>query len=620
MADNDKNQAQGNISGIVDSQVLNLGVSEWQTSLANAVNETYSYANSSLFCAVVSGYYRDYAYRYIRPACQWLDGYVPSLHWSGSGMVSTRIASALINGLARTITGEKLIYKIIGDSNDPKAMETLKFISKWGEKLEIKRAIKNAIGFALGVGTSLLKANRRDNGDIWWEGVRFDNCFYLANASNEVKEATFLLRSYTDTRSREQQNQTQYFLAEHRFWKYYKPEIRKNPDGTYTTVHKKGDREAMVEYKIYRAGATSLNNLMAGSYGRSSVGWSEIPLEIRKLIKEDYNLLRIDEPQKLGFSNLGVEALLNDNGDISIPTGSNFGRGLIVPIIDDLIMYEVAESYAIRDMYNGKGTVYVPKNLSLGGLGGGMPINFNQAQEPITPNNDPTVIKFDGSNVGGANKNPNAFIPTFENPLEGVNNKYETIPGVDPQDQQVVVNQFNLRAQEWELIQENCLKRIAVKWGMSPKILSSFLAQGTVQMTATQIDSEDDISIAFINQTRANFKNAINRLLETTLNYYGHTHDVDIQFASPSIVNKDRILDRTLKKLEAGLIDIEEAIREINPDEDEETIQAKVQKAKMQQAMMMMAQQQEMNEMGEFGNNYDDLGGENLKGSTSPLQ
>ncbi len=608
-----------NETRVVDSQILNIGVSEMQTGLANAVNETYSYANSSLFCAVVAGYYRDYAYRYIRPACQWLDGYVPSLHWGGSGVISTRIASSLINGLARTIIGEKLLYKILGDNNDPKAMETLKFISKWGDKMEIKRAIKNAIAFSLGIGTSLLKANRRDNGDVWWEGVRFDNCFYLANASNEVKEATFLLRSYTDTR--DEKNVTQFFLAEHRFWKYYKPEIKVDENGISHVIHKKGDKEAMVEYKVYRANAQSLNNLMAGSQGRSSVGWTEIPLEVRKLIKEDYALLKIDQPQKLGFSNLAVEALLNDYGDIAIPTGSNFGRGLIIPAIDDLIMYELAESYAIRDMYNGKGTVYVPKNLSISGLGAAVPLDFNNmATKPIEPNHDPDAIKFDGTNVGGGNKNPSAFVPSFNNPLEGVGNKYETVPGVNPEDQSIVVNQFNLRAQEWQLIQENCLKRIAVKWGMSPKILSSFLAQGAVQMTATQIDSEDDISVAFITQVRATFKPAINRLLETTLNYYGKTHDVDIEFASPSIINKDRILDRTLKKLEAGLIDIEEAIREINPDLDEESIQAKVKAAQQQQAMMMLAQQTEMNEEGGFGNNYDDLGGNNLHGSTIPIQ
>src|SRR5690606_3721822 len=169
--------------------------------------------------------------------------------WSGSGILSTRIASSLINGLTRTLVGEKLVYKIVGDNKDQKAMESLRFISKWGEAMQIKKAVKNAIAYSLGIGTSMLKANKRDNGDIWWEAVRFDNCFYLANASNEVKDATFLLRSYTDTRNKK--GNTQYFLAEHRFYQCSKPEIQKNADGTYTTLHKKGERKAMVEYKVF---------------------------------------------------------------------------------------------------------------------------------------------------------------------------------------------------------------------------------------------------------------------------------------------------------------------------------------------------------------------------------
>jgi len=538
----------------------------------------------------------------------------------GSGIISTRIASSLINGIARTIVGEKLVYKIKGDAN-AEALAALKKVSKWAEDNNIKRPVKNGIAYALGIGTAYLKLNRRLNDTLWWDAVRFDNGFCLANAGHEVQDATFLLRTYTDTRN--ENNVNQYFLAEHRFYHYYKPEVRKNPDGTYTTVHKKGDRDAMVEYKVYRASATSLNNMMASSQGRSSIGWTEIPIEIRKLIKNDYALIKIDEPQLLGFPNLGVEMLINDNGDISIPTGSNLGRGLVVPAIDDFLIYELAESYAIRDMYLGKGTVYVPKNLSLGGVAGMPNITPNMAVAPEdviqgSPA-EPGEFKSDGARFEGS-KNIGAILPQFNNPLEGVENKYELVPGTDPDKQSVLVNQFQLRSQEWQAIQENCLKRIAVKWGMSPKILSSFLAQGAVQMTATQIDSEDDISVAFITQVRSNFKTAINRLLETTLNYLGYSTDFEVEFASPSIVNKDRILDRTLKKLEAGLIDIEDAIREINPDLDEETIQAKVQKAKQQQAMMMLAQQSEMNKEGGFGNDYDDLGGANLKGSTSPIQ
>jgi hypothetical protein len=603
---------------VTESQVLPIGVPEWQTSLSSVVNQTYSYATNMLFCTAVGGYNLDYAYRYVKPSVQWLDGYVPALHWSGSGILSTRIASSLINGLTRTLVGEKLVYKIVGDNKDQNAMESLRFISKWGEIMQIKKAVKNAIAYSLGIGTSLLKANKRDNGDIWWEAVRFDNCFYLANASNEVKDATFLLRSYTDTRNKK--GNTQYFLAEHRFYQCSKPEIQKNADGTYTTLHKKGERKAMVEYKVFRA-SLSLTNTMSDSNGRSSVKWSEIPQEVRKLIKEDYATYRIDEPMPLGFTNLGVEALLTDLGDISIPTGSNFGRGLIVPAIDDFIIYEIAESYLLRDMHYGKGTVYIPQFLSIGSYGS-VPLKTEEEEgtSRIKPNDDPSVIKFDGANVQSKGKQDASMTPMFNDPLGGLSNKYEKVPGVNPDEQKIEVAQFNLRAAEWQVIQENALKRIAIKWGSTPKILASFLTQQNAQMTATQIDSEDDIGVAWINQLRADFKPAINRLLETTMNYYGRPHNVDIDFASPSIINKDRILDRVIKKLENRLITMEEAIRELNPDLDEETLQAKIKSAKEEQLATMFKAQTEMNDDGTFDNNYDDLGGQNLKGSTSPIQ
>ena len=608
--------AENQNANVVDTPIDNIGVATWQSGLAAAVNDTYSYANSSYFCAVIAGYYRDYAFRYIRPSVQWLDGYVPAIHWGGSGIMSTRIASSLINGITKTIVGEKLVYKIIGDKT-PDALETLEFTSKWGDKVNIKKAVRNAIGYSLAIGTSFLKANKRANGDIWWEGVRFDNGFYLANASDEVKEATFLLRSYTDTRK---EKGPQYYLVERRFYQEHKPKITKVTDPvtgqvSYVPEQNPPKYDAMVEYKVHRASAQSLNNMMATNDGeKSTVGWQEIPKEIRRAIKSDYSIIRIDKPVLLGLPNLGVEVLLNDEGDISLPTGSNFGRGLIVPVIDDFLIYEIAQAYMLRDMYNGKGTVYIPKNLNLGSLGAGMP-NIELKQTPVADGQ----IRSDGNTIAGQ-KNPSAFIPAAINPLDGLGDKYEQVPGVNPEDQQIVVNQFELRADQWQMIQENTLRRIAIKWGMSPKVLASFLAQGTVQMTATQIDSEDDISIAFINDKRSNFKAAINRLIETTLNYYGKPHNVEIQFASPSLVNKDRILDRVIKKLQAGLCTLDDAVREINPDLDEKTIQSKVDELKAEQLKAQLAALTEMNPEGGFGNNYDDLGGDNLGGSTSPVQ
>lgn len=583
------NEEHGNVDVIIG----NIGVSEWQTSIAGAVNETYSFANSTLFIANIAGYYRDYAFRYIRPACQWLDGFVPSIHNLGTGIMSTRIATKLISGLTKQICGERLIFKLKSEKT-PENLAALRFISDWYQKQKIHKAVKNGIGFAFGLGTSLLKINKRANGDLWWEPVRFDNCFFLSSFTGELREATFLIRGYTDTR--EGHDRCQYFLCEHRFWKEYQPEIKKvkKPDGSigYETIHKKGDKDPVVEYTVHRATSQSLQNLMASQTNRSSVNWEEIPNDIRKLIKSDYGTIRIGEPQKIGLTNLGVVSLINGEGDISVPTGANFGESMIIGIQDDLITYEVASSYLLRDMCNGKGTIYLPKSLSIGDVNTPIEIASGSGE-----NGAPL-----GNGESGMVNTPVApYIPPATSPYSGVPDRIETLKGVNPEDQQAIVQQFEVRAAEWQIIKENCLKNIAVKWGMSPKILSSFLAQGNAQMTATQVDSEDDISIAFINLHRSYFIDALNELLEIVLNYYGYDANIEIRFASPSLVNKDRLLERTLKKLEAGLIDLEEAIREINPDLDEEALQTQIDAAlKAKQEMMLQAMNQ-FNAEGGFG-------------------
>lgn len=574
-----------NPSEPVENIIKNANIPAWQRGIAEAVNETYNYSNSSLFYGLLPAYYRDYAWRYLRPAVQWLSGYVPSLHQNGfSGVVSTRIATKLVTGFTKQVVGEKLVFKPVDKTYGPETQAALKKISRWYDDNNVFKAVYAGIGFALGLGTSLLKINKSINQELWWEAVRFDNCFYLADFKNEVKEATFLIRNYVDTR-KDKSNQ-QFYLVEHRFWKYYeKPDMIKKLDGTYDVLHKKGEKVPMVEYQVYRVNGTTMNNTMPNITETGSLNWDNIPQEIRKQIKDNYAVLRINEPQELGLSNLGVFPLLNGEIDLSIPTGSNFGESMIVGIQDDLITYELACSYQIRDMYLGKGTVYMPKSLSLGDML--------------------------GSGDGG----------TYEDSvLQGVgDSKIENVTGLNPDKATITVQQFEIRVDQWQTAKENALKSIAVKWNMSPKILASFLANGAAQMTATQIDSEDDMSIATIYHTRSYFENALNAALETTLNFYGFTANIKVGFSSPSLLNKDRLLERINKEMEMGLIDIEDAIRDYFGDLDEDALQSKISKAKQLQAQMKMQQMTEMNPDGSFGV-PSELNGEQLDGSTFNYQ
>lgn len=555
------------------SPVTNLITTPALQGLANAINRTYTYANNSYFGALIPNFYRDYYYRNIQIACGWLDGYVWSLH-SSSGIISTRIGTKLITGLTKQVVGERLVFRKA--SSEP-GYETLRFVSKWAKDQDIIKAVYAGIGFALGVGTSLLKINRKMNGDLWWEAIRFDNCFFLSSFTNEIQEATFYIRGYTDTRP--DKSVQQFVLVEHRYYnEEEKGSVTEDENGMFVPSKIKGTKTAMVEYRVHRCKGTSYNNLNQTDVNSKGLKWQELPDEIRKMIRRDFGAIRVGEPQKLGLPNLGVVALRNGEVDLSVPTGTSFGEGMLIGIQDDMICYEVATSYQIRDMYLGKGTVYVPKDLNIN--------DFN-----------PALVSPPGE-LGA----PLEAIGAPSGVLSGIGeDKIETVKGVSPDQQKIMVEQFQIRGQEWQQIKENALRNIAVKWGMSPKILSSFLAQGA-QMTATQIDSEDDLCIAFIAHTRSYFKNALNELLETTLNYYGYTYDVECDFASPSLLNKDRLLERTIKMLENGLIDIEEALRLMNPDMDEEALQAKIDIAKKQREQMMLSN--EFNQEGEF-----DLGG-----------
>ena len=81
---------------MADELMTEGGIPTAQRGIASAVNETYNYSNSSLFGGMLPAYYKDYYWRYLRPAIQWLDGYVLSLHGDGSGIISTRIGSNLL--------------------------------------------------------------------------------------------------------------------------------------------------------------------------------------------------------------------------------------------------------------------------------------------------------------------------------------------------------------------------------------------------------------------------------------------------------------------------------------------------------------------------------------------
>lgn len=576
---------------------------QFQSALQNAVNKTYSYNNqTSLFCALVPSYMRDYAEKYVRPCCEWVDGYVPEIHGQGTGVVSTRTAGALISGMTKQIVGERPIFRS-ADPDQELGEDLVSYCYGLSKRGNFRQAIYGAVGFAMTTGTSLIKVNVDEEGEPWWESARLDNCFFKTDFKGRVVEADFYINSYADTKT-----QDRYFIVEGRYYwttdqlKVFYNELKRE----YVGALPKGSRVPMVEYKVYRASSKMLSKADLRPFG-ASCDWAQLPNWLRDIIQRDYGALTIGVPKMLPMSNLGVEVCKDGEMDLSIPTAQCFGKSKILDVQSDLINYEFANAYRLRDAYLGKGSLYLPKSMSMGDL-------------------NPVSVASQGNMLSALPDTP-----------------IELMKGVDVEGQQAIVKQFNLRVAEWQKMMDDSLKAIATKWGTTPKALSSYLAQGEAQQTATQIDSEDDMSIAFINQERSYFIEPLNRLLKTTLEVVGKPCGVELTFGNPSLVNKDRLLARTEKEYAMGLIDIEEAVRQTNPDLEEDALRAKIDKALARQKEMQKALESEDLGGGDepifedepkrhnnlkdgadleqlFKDNEEDTGGNNLKGTTNPTQ
>jgi hypothetical protein len=541
--------------------------------IAKAINETHRYNINLGWITEVDSYYKQYIYNYLQPAFQWLSGTLLTLHTdNGQAIISTNFGKCLMYYLGDQVAGEKLFFKPALKTSSS-TLEVAR-ANTWAEDTNFQSAVTKGIILSLATGTSLLKVNVSEDGEPWVESVRLDNAYFLTDFRGKVVSAKFLIRNYVNTLSDKKEND-QFYLVEER---YYKNEPAKIIDTGKSFIAQKANKVPYVRYSIVRSSSQS-NQVQGVNLTGQTLDWKQTPEAIRRMIKRDYNAIKIGEEQRLNLPNIGVELLCNDHGDISHPIDIGFGRSLLIDIESDLITYDIACSYKIRDMYLGKGTLYVPSGLSLGSI-----------VQDVTGNG--TLDEQMG-----------------DKPVE-------LVPGVDPENQQYIVVQFKLRADEWQQIINDSMRNISGKLGIPPKILNAALATYG-GATATQIDSEDDAGLAFIYQHRHYFRGAVNRIAKTCFNVLGIQNEIDVEFGSPSIVNKDRLINRNIKLYQSGLISAEEAVRNINPDDDETSLLPKIKSAEDREDLAIDMGVNPINDKAvSISTNESPLGNDNYKGTT----
>lgn len=511
-----------------------------QKSSSIIVNQTYSYINNTGFYALANPTYFQYYYRWARRFAWWYDRYVPDFHNAQQGYFSTGIAHALVDGIANQIVGRKLLLKNTNKELDRTlANDTLKGAYKWSEDVNLTGKIRTLTKFAGALGTSLLKTNVSSNGELWIEPLRFDDFFFRCDFKGELTDVVCLIKSYTDTMPRsvkwadalgercKQYLQGKYYLVEHRYYK----DVTEEVNGEI-----KKHRVPFVQYQVHTYRGNIINQQSWDMSLQETVRFDSLPSDVRKAINKDYSAVLFGKELRLPFTDLGCDLYRYNEADASL-SQQPFGQSILTDILSDLMNYELAFAYAVRDMYNGKGIVFEAKELQTA-------VSGTNAYSGL----EDTLVQYVQS-----------WAEAGKLPIESV--------------------QLNLRVAEWREKRNAILEEIAFKLSVSPSSLASFLSDNNAR-TAREVSTEAGATDSYIEIQRDSLERCVNKCLARVGKYYAWLDEVAVRFAKNGAQNTDAIVDRVIKLKQAGLIDPYEALRQIMFDADESQVEEAYEKLK----------------------------------------
>ena len=508
------------------SEFSNMAFNEftlWQKSSAYNNAYTYNYINNSQFYASIPLYLRPFYQRRVQQWLWWYDGYVPYFHGESTGVMSTHLATSIVNKLTKKVFGSRLLLKTTGKVRGTK--DSVTKMTEWADNVKLERTLRRAVTFAGAGGTALLKTNMTNDGELWVEAVRMDRFVSIVDTSTGKVQSVECYLLTTATSDREDDKGT-YFLTEKRFYGDYKPigeEVKHDVP--------------LVVYSVYRATGTSVT-MGVNPKGKERIPFKELPKQVKKAILGQYGALDFDCPKPLPFRDLGCDLLCWTNGVSGLPE-LPYGESILDSIIALLQEYDYANSAMATDMYVGRGRVLVPATML-------------------------------NNNVIGGVENWNAGLDS------GI---YTKMPSSTGNDDKPVPLQFELRSSDWKATRDHILESIAVNIGVSTSSIGAFLNDSTAR-TAREVSAEESETVAYVADTRGVLEPAINDMLDRVRLFKGYDEKVVIRWTQANLSNPYMLTEMKANQIAQGLTSLEDAITELNPDDDEEEIKRKVARAK----------------------------------------
>ena len=480
------------------------------TAVAN--QKIWQWTNNNEFYKLIPAPYYSFYNNWVRTWLYWYDGFVPWVHGTQYGLLSTSIGTTIVNRAADSVFGGNLMFAnartptITVEKKGKQIGKALDFISNdWALDTDFRSKVKRAVRDAFAGGFSLLKINC-DGGELWVDNLRADRFYIEKTGRGQLRKVVSLLSVY-DSMS-QSGNERHYGLVEER---------------RFEKIGMFEEEVPVVEYKIYETSAQIQNISTSDNF----VPFEDLPKKVREAFKADFGTCKLNKPIAMnGFKTLGCY-LLKGSDDISNVPQLGLGESLLANIMTYLYEYDFYNTCFNTDMYLARGRVLVPKAL----------------QSPQ-------------AKTGAQNTGLDDFIYT----------KVETM-STDQQKPEAI--QFELRASEWKEARNMLLESIATSIGISVSTLASYLSDGS-NRTAREVSAEESATTLFIENARRRFEKPLNDLISDVLRFYGYVDDVEIRWTRAGMTNTTVLVDTLSRAVQSGLISEKKAHHAFNYDDDEE--------------------------------------------------
>ena len=515
-----------------------------QSAVANAIRLTKVYSADECFFANAPAVYQQYYTLIMRSNLRWYDGFVPGIHDNSDDIYSTRLAAAICGGLANKTAGAEIAFRSGSGVENRGDLEYVSHI--WAKEVGFHTFVRQAIEYAYAGGCALIKLNTSADGVQYPSAVRGDMYVFTEGGRGNLLDVKCLVSAYSNTDG-DSEDKGSYMLIEHRYFKNVPTIARWTNSEGETFEFSSHSQAPYVRYEVVRGTPGGANKTIDTVYNVTKLAWNNVPRSVQKAINRDYGNYVINREMRLPYKNgnLGAWNLKANGYDGNCPN-MPFGKSILRDIWTELAEYDIYTSFCDKDVNNGQGQVFTPKSFDMSDLGGTCDTLTDQNGETIRG-----IFRAPSSNSNRKVKN------------------MQTIDGVDPDKVKPFCNQFNLRADEWERLQDNALRRIAAKLHMSPKVIASFLGKEQVEKTATEVTSDDDSTVDWVTTQRAIFKPKFDDMIETMLSKEGRVGNVVLRFGLIGAKPRKSKLDELAIMLKNHLTTREEAMREIYDDKDE---------------------------------------------------